>query len=140
MIIFQAVLQRIREQNLVIVRGKRCTVSEKMTDELYGEHQGRFFHGRLVDWIQSGPVIALELRGVDAVAKWRALLGPTRPVAALDSAPTSLRALYGLSDTRNAAHGSDAQAAERELRIFFGNDNDNSNSSSSSSSSNDDKC
>ena len=55
---------------------------------------------------RSGEMEALVLEGPGAIAGWRALMGPTHPPRARITAPHSLRALYGISDTRNSCHGS----------------------------------
>eukprot|EP00160_Parvularia_atlantis_P015550 Unigene4484_Nuclearia_a/m.13711 Unigene4484_Nuclearia_a/g.13711 ORF Unigene4484_Nuclearia_a/g.13711 Unigene4484_Nuclearia_a/m.13711 type:complete len:213 (+) Unigene4484_Nuclearia_a:280-918(+) len=65
-------------------------------------------------------MIAMVLQGPRAIAVWRDMLGPTHPARARVSAPDSIRAHYGLSNTRNAVHGSDSPAsAEREIAVFF---------------------
>ena len=81
---------------------------------------GKFFFPRLVDYMTSGPVEALVLEGPNAVARWRALMGPTHPPRARIVAPTSIRARFGMTDTRNATHGSDAEAARSEISLVFG--------------------
>lgn len=68
----------------------------------------------------SGPIEALVLGGDSAISRWRALLGPTKVFKTIYSHPDSLRGMYGLSDTRNAGHGSDSmESAKREIGIFF---------------------
>ncbi len=68
----------------------------------------------------SGPVLALQLMGSDAVTAWRQLLGPTDPAKARQEAASSIRARYGTDGTNNAAHGSDSpENAEREINFFF---------------------
>ena len=68
----------------------------------------------------SGPVIALCLAKVDAIKGWRELMGPTDSNKARESAPKSLRALFGTDGRRNACHGSDSpQSAAREIKFFF---------------------
>jgi len=65
-------------------------------------------------------MIAVCLEGNDAIVKWRQMLGPTHPARARISAPLSIRAMYGMSNTRNAVHGSDSpESAQRELSVFF---------------------
>ena len=67
--------------------------------------------------MSSGPIVALVLARVEAIAAWRKLLGPTNSLVAREKAPASLRALYGTDGTKNAAHGSDSPAsAAREIR------------------------
>lgn len=68
----------------------------------------------------SGPCYALILQSEACIQKWRGLLGPTKVFRAVYSDPNCIRALYGLSDTRNACHGSDSEeSALREIGILF---------------------
>ncbi|TGZ59142.1 hypothetical protein CRM22_009239 [Opisthorchis felineus] len=68
----------------------------------------------------NGPIGVYVLRGIDAIPRWRALLGPTKVYRAVVSEPDSLRGLLGLTDTRNGFHGSDSYAtALREIQFFF---------------------
>ncbi|KAI8049702.1 nucleoside diphosphate kinase [Syncephalis plumigaleata] len=86
----------------------------------YAEHKGRFFYQRLCGYMSSGPFQALVLGGHEAIPRWRALIGPTHPIRARVNAPTTLRALYGLTDTRNSFHGSDSvETANKEIKFFF---------------------
>lgn len=62
----------------------------------------------------------LVLGGDNAISRWRALLGPTKVFRTVYTHPESIRGMYGLSDTRNAGHGSDSiESAKREIGIFF---------------------
>ena len=62
----------------------------------------------------------MELSGDDAIAKWRALIGPTDSNKAREEAPDSVRAKFGTDNQRNAAHGSDStESAARELAMMF---------------------
>jgi len=68
----------------------------------------------------SGPIVAFELMGIDAVGKWREMIGPTDSSDARKSAPTTLRARFGKDNTQNACHGSDGMTSSaRELEFFF---------------------
>ncbi|CAO3595083.1 unnamed protein product [Absidia cylindrospora] len=68
----------------------------------------------------SGPFQAYILSSSDAIKKWRSLIGPTHPVRARIHQPDTLRALYGLTDTRNSFHGSDSDHnARQEIQFFF---------------------
>ncbi|XP_046458567.1 nucleoside diphosphate kinase 7-like isoform X1 [Daphnia pulex] len=90
--------------------------------EFYKEHQGRAFYEKLVNYISSGPVLAMELLAPSAIRYWRVSLGPTDPDVARSDAPNTLRALFGKDTTYNAAHGSDSpEAAARELNLIFNN-------------------
>lgn len=70
--------------------------------------------------MNSGPVEVLILAGDNAISKWRTLMGPTKVYKAIFTNPDTIRAKFGLSDTRNACHGSDSmESAKREINIFF---------------------
>lgn len=89
-------------------------------EQFYAEHKGKPFLPNLVNFMSSGPCVALALSRPGAIAEWRALMGPTRTAAAREQQPGCLRALYGTDNTRNATHGSDsALSARRELKFFF---------------------
>ena len=66
----------------------------------------KFFFERLVTYMSSGETEALVLARHRAVEKWRELMGPTKPTYAKSLSPSSIRGLYGLTDTRNSVHGS----------------------------------
>ncbi|PNF26166.1 Nucleoside diphosphate kinase 7 [Cryptotermes secundus] len=89
-------------------------------DEYTHVHLGIVMQSFLVEYMTSGPVIAMELLAENGVAKWRELLGPTDSEQARKDAPGSIRARFGKDKSLNAAHGSDSCiSAERELNIFF---------------------
>lgn len=83
----------------------------------YAEHAGKPFYESLLEFITSGPVVAMEWSGPAAVAAARALMGATDPVQA---GPGTIRGDYGLDVQENLVHGSDgAASAERELAVWF---------------------
>jgi nucleoside-diphosphate kinase len=83
----------------------------------YAEHREKPFFGELVDFITSGPLVAMVLEGERAVEAARQVIGATDPLAA---APGSIRGDFALSVQNNMVHGSDSpQSAEREVAIFF---------------------
>ena len=102
------VLQLLARQApaLRVAARRRLECSPALAETFYAEHRGKFFFQRLVEGISAGPMEALVLVGPDAIAAWRAAIGPTHPPRARIAAPTSFRALYGLTDTRNSFHGS----------------------------------
>lgn len=85
----------------------------------YAEHISRPFYPALVDFMTSGPLAMVILRGPDAVQSWRDLMGATDPMKAN---PHTIRAKYAAKDgvvMHNAVHGSDSpEAAERELWLI----------------------
>lgn len=94
------------------------TFSERTAEEFYREHRGKPFFGELIEYMSEGPSIALMLYGPDAVRAWREFMGPTNPAVARETAPGSLRAVYGLDLTHNSFHGSDSLgSASREIQF-----------------------
>ncbi len=63
--------------------------------EFYAEHRGKPFFSTLIEFMTSGPIVALELLAVDAIQQWRSLLGPTNSTNAKQEAPGSIRARFG---------------------------------------------
>ncbi len=83
----------------------------------YEVHRERPFFPDLVAFMSSGPCVALVLEGEDAIARYRALMGPTDPTLAPEG---TLRHLFATNTRRNAVHGSDSPAsASEEIRFFF---------------------
>lgn len=83
----------------------------------YAEHEGQSFYGPLLEFMQSGPVIAIALEGENAVEVVREIHGATNPAKAR---PCTMRYLYGTNVQQNAVHGSASLAdAKRELALWF---------------------
>ena len=115
-----AILEMIYSAGFHIAQLKMTRVTRSEALEFYAEHAGKPFLDDLLSLMTSGPVLAMELVGSNAVAAWRELLGPTDPAQARTSAPQSIRAQFGSDTTNNAAHGSDStSSAARELDFFF---------------------
>jgi nucleoside-diphosphate kinase len=107
----------IEESGLTIEAARMFRLTRARAGEFYAVHRGKPFYEDLLDFMSSGPCIALSLNGEDAVARWRALMGATNPAAA---AAGTVRKLYGTSVQFNACHGSDAaETAEAETAFFF---------------------
>ncbi len=86
-------------------------------EQHYGEHKGRPFYEPLVEFMSSGPVVALVVEGERVIEGVRQLAGPTDPIAA---APGSIRGDFGTIVRENLIHASDSEtSAERELKLFF---------------------
>ncbi len=100
------------------IRGlKQLVLSRATAEEHYAEHAAKPFFGELVDFITSGPLVALALEGPKAIPTVRTMMGATNP---LDSAPGTLRGDLALVLAENVVHGSDSpESAERELAIYF---------------------
>ncbi|XP_020494558.2 nucleoside diphosphate kinase 6 [Labrus bergylta] len=119
-LMLEALHQRILDNNFVIVRYKDLVWRRQDSERFYAEHSGRFFYQRLVEFMSSGPMRAYILAREDAIRHWRELMGPTKVFRARFTSPASIRAQYGLTDTRNTTHGSDSvESAQREILFFF---------------------
>ena len=100
------------------IRGlKQLVLERSVAEEHYAEHSERPFFGELVDFITSGPLVALALEGPSAIPTVRTMMGATNP---LDSAPGTIRGDYALVLSENIVHGSDSpESAARELPLYF---------------------
>jgi nucleoside-diphosphate kinase len=111
------VISRIERKGLKVVALELRTIDTDTARAHYAEHAERPFFGELVDFITSGPLVALVAEGERAIEAFRALAGATDPVKAL---PGTLRGDYALKLSQNIVHGSDSpESAEREIKIFF---------------------
>ncbi|TKY89638.1 hypothetical protein EX895_001423 [Sporisorium graminicola] len=115
-----AILKEIKQSGLNVARSRRLFWTSTDAHAFYSEHRGRFYYDRLILGMISGPSLALALYGPNAIARWRTLLGPTKAYMSKYTHPHSLRARYGIGDTRNGFHGSDSpDSASRELGLVF---------------------
>ncbi len=111
------ILNRIENKGLSIVGMKLVKINREMADRHYAEHIGKPFFDGLVKFITSSPVVAVAVRGENAVGVVRVLMGETDPKTA---SPGTVRGDLGLSIGMNLIHGSDSiESAERELEIYF---------------------
>ncbi|KAI5749667.1 hypothetical protein M8J76_009131 [Diaphorina citri] len=118
--ILKAIRNVILSNQFHIVESLTTAMTKQQTEIFYREHKDKFFYNRLVTQMISGPSEINILARENAITKWRELLGPTKVYIARFSHPYSIRGMYGISDTRNAAHGSDSpESTAREIEIFF---------------------
>jgi nucleoside-diphosphate kinase len=111
------VIARFERKGLVIVAARHMTVSDDLARQHYAEHEGKPFFGELVEFITSGPLIALVMEGDHAVAAARQVIGATNP---LEAAPGSIRGDFAREVTQNLVHGSDSvESGQREAALFF---------------------
>ncbi|KAJ3087275.1 thioredoxin domain-containing protein 6 [Quaeritorhiza haematococci] len=119
------IIQRIRSEGFVVVKEGEVKMTEEMAREFYAEHEGKGFFAELVGWMSSAPIYAIVLEKEGGIGAWRELAGPTNSEKARESAPNSIRALYGTDGSHNAVHGSDSPAsAAREIKVVFGGEVD----------------
>lgn len=112
------VISRFEAKGLSLERMELSTPDGEIAARHYAEHRRKSFYADLIDFIISGPVVAMQWSGDSAVTVARTMIGSTNPVAAL---PGTIRGDLGLDVQENIVHGSDgSESAERELRIWFG--------------------
>ena len=115
------IFDRVTSEGILICQAKMVQLSPKEAGEFYAEHVGKPFFERLINFMTSGPIVAFEITGEEAVTKWREIIGPTDSAVARQDAPRSIRAQFGTDTTRNACHGSDSpESSKREIEFFFG--------------------
>ncbi len=112
------IIARFERKGLRLAALRHMTLDAATAKRHYAEHDGKPFFGDLVDFITSGPLVAMILEGPAAVKAARQVIGATDP---LEAATGSIRGDFALEVGRNMVHGSDsAESAEREAAIFFG--------------------
>jgi nucleoside-diphosphate kinase len=112
------IIARFERKGLRLAELKLMTVGEDLARRHYAEHDGKPFFGELVEFITSGPLVALVLEGHEAVKAARQVIGATNP---LEAAPGSIRGDFALEVGQNMVHGSDSpESASREIGLFFG--------------------
>jgi nucleoside-diphosphate kinase len=111
------ILRRFELRGLEIREARLLTVDRPLAKEHYAEHAEKPFYGELVDFITSGPTLALVLEGEGAIATVRTTMGATNPA---DAGPGTIRGDLALSMPDNLVHGSDSpESAAREIKLWF---------------------
>ena len=111
------VISRFEDKGLELIQMRMLTIDAELAGRHYAEHTEKPFFGELVDFITSGPVVAMEWSGESAVSVARTLIGGTNPA---EAAPGTIRGDLATVITHNIVHGSDSlESADRELGIFF---------------------
>lgn len=111
-------IERLETRGLKLVGAKLMRIDNELARDHYAEHQGKEFFEGLVEFITSGPVLAMVWEGEDATHQVRQMMGATDPAAA---APGTIRGDFGLDLGRNIIHGSDTEPGSnrREIELFF---------------------
>jgi nucleoside-diphosphate kinase len=111
------VISRLERKGLRLVAADLRTLGRDTAETHYIEHTERPFFPSLVEFITSGPLMALVAEGPRAIEAFRALAGATDPVKAT---PGTIRGDFALEVQNNIVHGSDSpESAEREVKLFF---------------------
>lgn len=111
------IIARFERKGLSIKAIKMIQVPVELAKKHYAEHEGKGFFKDLIDFITSGPVLAMVIEGENAVAAVRQINGATDPLKAV---PGSIRGDFATSIDENVVHASDApETAEREIGLWF---------------------
>ena len=111
------IIEYFEREGLNVTGAKMLHLSEEQAKTFYAVHKERPFFQELVEFMISGPVLAMVLEGENAVARNRQIMGETDPIKA---APGTIRADFATSIDRNAVHGSDShENAKTEIAFFF---------------------
>lgn len=112
------IIARFESKGLRVGALRLLTVDPQLAERHYAEHEGKPFFGELVQFITSGPIVAMVLEGEQAVAAARQVIGATNP---LEASPGSIRGDHAVEVGQNLVHGSDSpESAAREIELFFG--------------------
>ena len=111
------IIARFERKGLRIVAMRHMQMDASLAQQHYAEHEGKPFFGELVEFITSGPIVALVLEGESAIKAARQVIGATNP---LEATTGSIRGDFAIEVGQNLVHGSDSdESAEREIGIWF---------------------
>jgi nucleoside-diphosphate kinase len=111
------IIRRFENRGLKLVGLKMLVPTREVAEKHYDMHRARPFFGELVDFVTSGPVIAMVWEGRDVIKLSRQMIGATKPLEAL---PGTIRGDFTSDVMSNLIHGSDApETAEAEIALWF---------------------
>jgi nucleoside-diphosphate kinase len=111
------IISRFERKGLHLAALKQMTMNRDLAERHYAEHAGKPFFEELVEFITSGPLVAMVLQGESAIEAARQVIGATNPLLA---SPGSIRGDFATAVGQNMVHGSDApESATREVGLFF---------------------
>ncbi len=111
------IIARFERKGLTLAALKLMTLDEDTAKQHYAEHDGKPFFGELVEFITSGPLVAMVLEGESAIKAARQVIGATNP---LEATTGSIRGDFATEVGKNMVHGSDSpESGQREAGLFF---------------------
>lgn len=114
------IIDKFESKDLHVAAAKMVHLTEERAKAFYAVHKERPFYNDLVSFMKSGPVLVMVLKGENAIARNREIMGATNPK---DAASGTIRAEFAQSIDHNAVHGSDApETARQEIEFFFTQD------------------
>ena len=111
------VIKRLEQAEINIVAMKMLHMTKKEAQGFYGVHKEKPFFDSLTDFMSSGPIVVMVLKGKDVISKYRKLMGATNYK---EAEPGTIRADFATDIEKNVVHGSDApETAAEEIKYFF---------------------
>jgi nucleoside-diphosphate kinase len=111
------VVRRLEQAGVRICAMKMVRLTLDQAGSFYAVHRGRPFYAKLVEFMSSGPVVAMVLEGENVIRAYRDLMGATDPKEAL---PGTIRRDFAANIQNNIVHGSDCpESAAQEIEFFF---------------------
>ena len=111
------IVSRVENRGFTIRGLKQMSISRELAEAHYEEHADKPFFGELIEFITSGPVVAMAVEGESAVSAIRTMMGATNPI---DAAPGTIRGDFALIMGENVVHGSDSvESGRREIDLYF---------------------
>ena len=111
------IIHRFERRGLTLAGMKLMRVSRELAEAHYAVHRGKPFYDELIEFITSGPVVAMVWQGEDAISLVRTMMGATKPA---DAVPGTIRGDFTSSMQMNLVHGSDApETADAEIALWF---------------------
>ena len=114
------IISRFERRGLDLLALKSLRIDEGLAGEHYGVHAEKPFYDSLIEYITSGPVVAMVWEGENAIVACRSTMGATDPA---EATPGTIRGDFGLDVSKNLVHGSDSEkTAQKEISLFFDED------------------
>lgn len=111
------ILSCYEDNGLKIIELKLMKATREIAEKHYSQHKGKDFYEELITFITRGPLVAVILKGEDAIARIRKINGATSPT---DAEEGSIRHRYARSKTENCVHASDnIESANQEIQLWF---------------------
>ena len=111
------IISRFEKKGLKLIAMKLMRMTRELAENHYCMHKGKHFYDKLIDFIVSGPVVAMAWQAENAIYIGRKLVGPTTPN---EAAPGTIRGDFIINTSFNVIHASDTpENAEREINLFF---------------------
>lgn len=111
------IVSRFEKKGLKLVAMKMMRMTKEKAEDFYSVHKGKPFYNGLVEYITSGPIVAIGLEGNNAISVVRTMMGKTNPAEAEKG---TIRSDYGIDIGKNTVHGSDSEeSAKKEIPIVF---------------------